>query len=137
MHQRAGVFAQRFTQRGFLERRLQHDVGKYIPRQFFAQRHHRLELQRGNALRAAAQPCVVRYPQFGTQQQRVQILFAKLPMAHPVFTLVVAAEGQVIDKYRLRAVELYVIRGGIRQGDVMIQRFKINIELQQRGRFER
>jgi len=72
----------------------------------------------------------------GTQQQRIEKLFAELPVPGPDFAIPVLPEREHIDEHRIGSIELHVIRGGIRQAYPCPQRLDLNIKMQQGRRLE-
>lgn len=63
------------------------------------------------------------------QQKRIEELFAKLAVPDPVFVLAIAAKRKGIDEDGPRAEELDVVGRGIGQGDVVVQKRDLDVEM--------
>jgi len=63
-------------------------------------------------------------------------LLTELAVPFPELTFVLTAKGKMIDEYWFAAPELDVVRGGVRKCYAVLQRFRICIQLQQRGGFQ-
>jgi len=67
----------------------------------------------------------------GAKKQRVEKLLAELAVPVPVLTFAVAPERQCVDEDGACALELHIVSRRIRQRNAPVQRFDLDVEMQQ------
>ena len=72
----------------------------------------------------------MRHAENRAQQQRVYKLLAKLAVANPELTVLIATKRQAVDKNRIGSVELHVVGACVGQRDVFPQRPELHVEVQ-------
>ena len=112
-------------------------MAEHTPVQLGTPGKHSCQVFRRDTFQVTPEPSVVWNPSQALEQQRIEKLLAKLPMASPEFALPVRTERQHINEDRIGPLELDIEGGGIGKGDTAFQDRQMQIEMQKRRLLER
>ena len=108
------------------------------PRHFVAPRQKSGELPDWDAFHRSAIPPVEGNAAPRRQQQRVEKLLAKLPMASPRLAVAITPQrGDVDEDGPHPGLELHVVSGRVRERRVLIQQRQVQIQMEERCGLER
>ena len=119
-----------------LELRVQDDVREDAAPEAVAEAEEPAHLVRLDSLERAAEPRLEGHALVGLEHQRVEHERAELPVAGPRLALAQALEGADVDEDRLSTPPLHVVRGGVLEDQVLVERAEQELELEQRGVLE-
>ena len=71
-----------------------------------------------------------------SQEERIEELFAELPMAGPEFSIAIPSDRKVIDENRVRPSELYVVGRRIAQIEALALELQVQVEMEERCLFK-
>ena len=115
---------------------MQEDVGVDPAPEAVAEGEHPAHLRRGDAVDRPAQPGVEGHLPHRLQQQRIEVEHAELAVAHPGLALAKPLVGADVHEHRPRPLELHVVRGGVLEDQVVLERGQQQVELHERGVLE-